>query len=94
MDDQDIRKFALQLAIDQVPNGTVWEIIFALAARFETFINHGTYDTPVADQNAEKIREAFTSELKRLIGPGPFTIEDTDRFADVVIEIAKEAADK
>lgn len=49
MDDQDIRKFALQLAIDQVPAGTVWETIFGLAHRFETFISHGTWDTPLAD---------------------------------------------
>lgn len=55
MNDDDrarIRQQALMLAIDQVPNGTVWEVIFGLAHKFETFIIHGTWDTPLAD--AEK----------------------------------------
>lgn len=50
----EVRTWALDRAIQEAPQGTIWENIFALAAKYERYILHGTWATPVADAAKEQ----------------------------------------
>lgn len=56
MDDDklaDIRTWCLDRAIQEIQTGTAWEYVFALASKYERYIIHGTWSTPVADAQKE-----------------------------------------
>lgn len=57
MDEIDVRVWALDRAIKEAPTGTIWESIFALAHKYETYILHGTWATPVADAHKDDTDE-------------------------------------
>lgn len=63
MDEYEVRRWALDLAISQVPGGTPWTDIFPLASRFAGFVMTGQDPkAPKDDKDPKDPRKAETEK--------------------------------